>query len=133
MASVTAAMAGLAINPREESSVTVPLLIPPSDVADMLRRVSECSKKAVDARTGGCITSSTELAALYTFKNSAIDNQLLKDLTGIAEPIVRCGIQIDGGSVYPPSQPKGKSGYDLYLTYNKLVCQPIIPQPSRTN
>lgn len=75
----------------------------------------------MDAITKEKVTSNTSLTALYDFSDSSIDNALLKNLTRVSEPAVRCFLVAKDGKARPHSGIKGNCGYDLYLRFNKLV------------
>ena len=83
-------------------------------------KIYEHYGKVVDGVTRDKVSENTTLDALYNFKDSSVDNKLLENLTGIAEPAVRCGLKLDGQGPYPPDRTHFY-GYDLYITYNKLV------------
>ena len=61
----------------------------------------------VDAVSRASVHSKTELVALYNFDNPQVENHLLKDLTGIAQPAVQCDFQIPRDRLYPPSADTG--------------------------
>ena len=81
-----------------------------------------------DAATKGRITSSTTLAALYGFTRAdGVDDVLLRNLTGVVAPAVECQMKLPNGSLFPPSRENCTGGYEMELTYNRLVgcSQPI--------
>ena len=93
---------------------------PEAAPTDVDKNLYEHYSRIVCAVTKGKVSENTPLAALYTFTGAEIDNELLRNLTGIADPAVRCGLFLDN-KAYPPEKDKSKYGYNLYLTYNKLV------------
>lgn len=78
-------------------------------------------KLLVDAITKGPVNGSTDLAALYDLEDPSIDNVLLKNLTHVSEPAVRCSVVTKDGTVYPPTEEKGEHGYEIFFRFNKLV------------
>ena len=84
--------------------------------------------KMVYAVSRAPVHSKIELVALYNFDNPQVENQLLKDLTGIAQPAVQCDFQIPRDRLYPPSADTGHHGYKIFFTYNALV-SPKKAQP----
>jgi hypothetical protein len=77
-----------------------------------------------DAVTKGPVWPTTELVALYNLDSPQIDNpdnELLKDLTGVAQPAVQCELQISRGRDYPSHADTAQGWYRLYFTYNALV------------
>ena len=84
-------------------------------------KISKQYTKVVDALSRNSVTSSSQLAALYQFDDTDIDNKLLRNLTGIAEPSMRVRLAMEDGTLYPPKDSKDEDGYELYLTYNALV------------
>lgn len=75
-----------------------------------------------DAVTQGEVTSGTTLIPLYQYNGDGCDNPLLKNLTGIVAPKVRCGIEsIDLAA--PCSTVLAETRH-CKLTCNKLVSTP---------
>jgi len=79
----------------------------------------------VDGVTKKEITRDTTLVTLYDGRDDGVDNHLLFDLTGIAVPAVPCQLLLAGGdgdaTVLPPTLSRREHGYEMRLTYNKLV------------
>lgn len=78
-------------------------------------------KLLVDAVTKEAVNSQTDLAALYDFSDGSIDNGFLRNLTHISEPAVRCCLVTADQKQYPVSEVKDAHGYNLFLSFNKLV------------
>lgn len=101
---------------------------PPSPTISFNSEDSELYKHLpplVDGVTKGQITASTTLVALYDYEDEAIENTLLRNLTGIAKPAVPCQLLLATGSLLPPSTATRGHGYELELTYNKLVSRNV--------
>lgn len=74
-----------------------------------------------DAVTKGPVQDLTDVAALHTYSNDPEGDELLKNLTRVAEPAVPCQIRIDGGEWLPADPQSYEHGYQLFVTYNQLV------------
>lgn len=77
-----------------------------------------------DADTRGPVDEKTKLAAMYSFDQHARHDRLLESVTDIVQPAARCGLKTRNGDAYdsyPETSVPHVHGYDLYITYNRLV------------
>ena len=80
-----------------------------------------------DAVTKGNVTNSTKLATMYTGQQHAVHDDMLGSLTEIASRGARCGLKKGlGGTNYPETDVKGAHGYDLHITFNRLVSPTLL-------
>ncbi|KAK4548272.1 hypothetical protein LTR36_010142 [Oleoguttula mirabilis] len=101
---------------------------PPSPTLDLRYqdpRLYEHLPALVDGVTKGSVTSRTTLVALYDYTDGSIDNVLLRNLTGVAAPAVPCQLKVPNGFL-PPTLAPQEYGYELKLTYNKLLLAPAV-------
>ncbi|KAK3626304.1 hypothetical protein LTR56_019881 [Elasticomyces elasticus] len=84
--------------------------------------------KLVDGVTKGKITDATRLVALYQYQDSKteVDNELLKNLTGVSRPQVPCQLVLADGQRMPPKVGDDKCPYALHLNFNKLLLAPVV-------
>lgn len=91
--------------------------------------------KVVDAVTRRAVNDDSELAALHTPLAYTADDRLLKNLTGMTEPRVRCDFQIGDQNnpvTLPPLAVKGAHGYDIYFRFDRLVrAHEVVSMKSR--
>jgi len=96
-------------------------IVGPVPVQQMLTPYAHHSQTR-DAVTKGPVTRETKLATMYTGEQHANHDRLLASLTGLATPGIRCNFKMGlRGTPYPETDVKGAQGYDLYITYNRLV------------
>ena len=76
--------------------------------------------QVIDGITRGKVDGNTTLATLYEYDEPGVDNTLVRNFAGVAEPKVPCQVQVGDGKCFPPST-AGEKGYRFQVTYNKLV------------
>lgn len=82
-------------------------------------------KLLTDAITKGKVTNNTTLISLYQYDRRGGDDTLLKNLTGIVAPKVRCRIENLDPAVPYSTMMAVNEKCNLRLTYNKLVSTPF--------
>ncbi|KAF2163913.1 hypothetical protein M409DRAFT_25690 [Zasmidium cellare ATCC 36951] len=86
-------------------------------------------KYIIDALTQGPVTEKTDLAALYNLNGPSaggVDATLLRNLTRVSRPNIRCSLDIKDGAMYPPSEDNAYHGYRLHFSFNKLLYAPCV-------
>lgn len=74
-----------------------------------------------DAVTKGPVQEKTAIASLHTSELNDEHNQLLQNLTRVAQPAVRCRLITSYGDWLPATVEEDTHVCQLYLTYNHLV------------
>ncbi|RMY58384.1 hypothetical protein D0863_12283 [Hortaea werneckii] len=83
-------------------------------------------KLLTDAITKGKVTNNTTLISLYQYDRRGGDDTLLKNLTGIVAPKVRCRIENLDPAVPYSTMMAVNEKCNLRLTYNKLLFAPTV-------
>ncbi|KAK4888950.1 hypothetical protein LTR27_012230 [Elasticomyces elasticus] len=83
----------------------------------------------VDGATKRAITEATQLVALYQFQNpkAEVDNQLLKNFTGVSRPQVPCQLVLADDKRLPPKMGTDEHPYEMHLGFNKLISMADTP------
>ncbi|SMR51281.1 unnamed protein product [Zymoseptoria tritici ST99CH_1E4] len=94
----------------------------PRHAAQPLNPLEEMRSAIIDRPS----TKASALRSLYMLDAPVVENRLLRNLTQVAAPAVRCQIERDGALL--PHLDKGinESDYLLFVTFNKLLIAPTL-------
>ncbi|KAK3654018.1 hypothetical protein LTR56_003453 [Elasticomyces elasticus] len=101
---------------------------PPIDFAGTDAELWKHLPTLVDGVTKRAVNDNTQLVALYQYQSprSEVDNQLLKNLTGVSRPQVPCQLVLSNDERLPPKVGMDECPYELTLSFNKLLLAPVV-------